>query len=199
MCVKKRRFLDKDQKTEKRALMLFKTWNKFALGSTKEIPIQTFIASRYYVAFVLFGKYIGDAKVINPTDYLRWLVDGQVRIDSWTKDSTYSKFLLDYTKKETPERAMERFMLHVIAWADATGKEWQEYLDAGNMNRVVHDITMGKISPWVLLASADANELLMALPPEMFDSVANTFDLAYWGQKVNNDPESANWINGILT
>jgi hypothetical protein len=198
VCQQKKRYLCKDNRIEKLAFTLFCNWNKIAIGSTKNMLINGFISSRYYNAFVSFAQYIIDVKVINPEEFLLWLIINKVKIDNWAKDSTYSKYLIEYSQRETPERAAERFVRHAEKWAASNNAQWHEYFTSASPNLIVHDITMGKISPWILLGVDQAKETLLDLPEELLDQVASTFDLVFWNRRVSNDRAGAEWLNGVF-
>lgn len=198
MCKEKYRFMQRDVQHVKLGFKLFNDWYKRAMGAKKNKTYEQFIASRYYAAFVRFSSYILDARVHAPERYLEWLIVNQIAVDRWNKDSVYNLYLTDENKKETPERAVERYVLHAQSWSEKTGNHWSEYWKQAGINTILHDIKMGKISPWILLSYTPAKNILTNMPNEMLNEVANTLDLTYWNRKIDVNKPTVKWIEEIL-
>ena len=130
--------------------------------------------------------------------YMHWLVDNAVKIDDWAKDSVYNRYLAFQSKKETAERGLERFVLHAQEWSERTGHHWTQYWQSAGMNRIVHDVKMGKISPWVLLSYQPARLQLEQMPDEVLNEIADTIDLAYWNRKIGLNKSTVQWIREVL-
>lgn len=198
MCVPKQRWLDKDSQHVRLAIKFFNDWQSMAMGKKHPVKFATFSKSRYYTAFTKFALYVLDTRVIAPERYLRWLVENRVVVDNWSKDSVYSRYLVDHNKKETVERAVERFVLHAEKWSERTGSHWTEYWARAMPHIVVNDIKMGKISPWIFLGHVPAKTVLDSMPGEMLGEIAATVDLEYWQRKLAVNKPSVKWIGEIL-
>lgn len=198
MCVQKKRWMEKDSQQVRMALKLFNDWQLMAMGKKHPTEFSTFSKSRYYTAFTKFASYILDTRVLAPERYLRWLVESQTGVDDWSKDSVYSRYLMDHNKKETVERAVERFVIHAEKWSERTGSHWTEYWIRAQPHVVVNDIKMGKISPWVFLGHSQAKDMLDVLPHELLGDIASTVDLEYWQRKLAVNKPAVKWIGEIL-
>lgn len=198
MCRNKKRYMQRDEQYVKLGLKFFNDWHQQAMGGSKKKNYDDFVKSRYYSAFVRFGLYVLETRVLAPEKYLTWLIKHQVNIDTWNKDSVYNRYLAEQSKLETAERALERFVLHAEKWSDKTGNHWSDYWKLVNLNTMVYDIKMGKISPWVFLSFSSAKERLDELPAEMLNDVASTVDLGYWQRKIEVNKPTVKWIEGIL-
>lgn len=198
MCRDKKRWLQKDSQEVKLGLYFFNEWYKIAMGATGTKDYKTFMKSQYYGAFVRFGLYILETRVLEPEKYLLWLITEQKKVDIWCKDSVYNEYLAQQSKKETAERALERFVLHADKWSDRTGYHWSEYWREVKPYSLVNDIKMGKVSPWVFLGYDPARERLDDLPPELLSEVADTIDLAFWNRKIKANKPTVEWIGEIL-
>lgn len=198
LCVQKKRHLERDDQHVKLGLKFFNDWYKRAMGAKTDKAFSDFAKSRYYAAFVKFGLYVLESRVLAPERYLEWLIVQQVKLSDWHKDSVYNRYLSEQSKRETAERALERFVLHAESWSEKTGHHWSSYWKEVNVNRMVHDIKMGKISPWVLLSYPAAKERLEDLPNQMLNEVADTIDLSYWQRKIEVNKPTVQWIKEVL-
>ena len=114
------------------------------MGSKKDKTYDEFAKSQYYSAFVKFGRYILDIRAVNPESYIRYLTTNKVKLDWWCKDSTYNKYLAEQSKTETPERAVERFVLLAQDWSQNTGNHWSDYFVVAPHHVIVQHIELGR-------------------------------------------------------
>ena len=126
-----------------------------------------------------------------------WLTT-TVKDRQWTKDSTYDKYLADYTKKETVDRALERFVKHSELWAKETGNHFSEYFEKAGHHVIYNDIRLGKISPWILFGSDKAQTVIETMPAEYITGITDTIDIRHWRQKLKLYPQDVEFINSIL-
>lgn len=198
MCRAKKRFLQKDEQHVRLGLKFFNDWYRIALGSNSQKDYKVFVKSQYYGAFVRFGLYVLETRVLAPERYLDWLIKHQKPVDVWCKDTVYNDYLAEQSKKETIERALERFVIHADAWSQRTGCHWSDYWIDVKPYTLVNDIKMGKVSPWIFLGYAPAKDKLNELPNELLTDIANTIDLAYWQRKITLNNPTVEWMADIL-
>ena len=198
MCRNKKRYLQKNDREVLLGLKFFNDWHQLSLGTKKKKTYDDFMKSQYYGAFVRFGLYVFETRVLAPERYLQWLIKEKIKVDQWNKDSIYSRYLAEQTKNETVERALERFVLHAEKWSIRTGYDWRAYWLHIKPSTLIIDIKMGKISPWIFMSYSKAKELLNDLPNDMLNDVANTIDLNYWDRKISANQNDVKWIEDIL-
>lgn len=198
MCRDKKRWLQKDDQEVRLGLTFFNNWYRIAMGAKGQKDYAAFVKSKYYGAFVRFGIYVLETRVLAPERYLEWLIKKKIPVDRWCKDSIYNQYLAEQSKKETADRALERYVLHAENWSERTGYHWSTYWDNVKPFTMVNDIKMGKVSPWVFLGYNQAKEKLDELPIEMLTEVADTIDLSYWQRKIELNKPDVRWINEIL-
>lgn len=198
VCEKKRRALSKRSREVVAGYNAYNMWNKIAMGAKLDKTYEQFSSSNYYTSFVKFGSYVLSIRAIKPEHYIEWLTVNRVRLDSWCKDSTYNKYLIDYSKKESPDRAMERFILLADEWAATHDCQWQDFWTTAAPHVIVHYITMGKISPWILYGSDKAQAFIDTLPNEMLQEIANTLDPEYWHRKMKLHPADIKFIRNTI-
>lgn len=198
MCEQKRRALAKDDKQVKMGLITYNIWNRIAMGARTDKTYEQFSSSKYYSAFVKFGGYILSIRSIEPDQYIKWLTHNRVPLSDWCKDSIYNKYIADRSKTETADRAVERFILLADKWATETNQHWQDFWDIAPPHQIVHYISMGKISPWVLYSSDKAQNFLDGLPAEMLQEIANTLDPDFWIRKTKLYPQDVKFIRDTI-
>jgi hypothetical protein len=199
MCRDKKRYLQKDERHIMLGLSYFNDWYRIAMGHNSKKDYKAFMKSQYYSAFVRFGLYILETRVLAPERYLVWLIEKKKPVDMWCKDSVYNVYLAEHSKRETAERALERFVIHADKWSERTGYHWSEYWNEIQPFALVHDIKMGKISPWVFLGHSVAKQKLDLLPTELLGEIADTIDLGFWQRKLDLNKPTVIWIEKVLT
>lgn len=198
MCPQKKRWLQRNEQHVRLAHKFFSDWYRQAMGAKVDKTYEQFAKSQYYGAFVRFGLYVLETRVLAPERYLEWLIKNRTQVDLWCKDSIYNRYLAEQSKKETAERALERYVLHAEAWSERTGWHWTSYWENVKPFALVNDIKMGKISPWILLGYSRAKQSLDSLPVELLTDIAETIDLPFWQRKIDVNKPTIAWIESIL-
>ena len=110
MCEPKRRRLNRDDPGVRIGFQAYIKFYEQAQGSAKLKTYEDFCESSYYLAFTKFGRYCVDVKVINPTQFMNWLLKNQKKIDRWTSDAFYTEYLTWYLTIEAVDDALARAM-----------------------------------------------------------------------------------------
>lgn len=162
LCVPKRRWLNRDNQDSR---IGYNAWLQFCKKHTnkKKVDFIDFIESAYYGAFIKFGMYCIEAQVLNTSRYVDWLLKNQISIDTWNRDTTYTKFIIDYLKTEDPLDAIARSIETTITLAEEDKIQTKDLLRYGNRNRICFEITKGKISPWMLFHSESGLKFIESL------------------------------------
>jgi hypothetical protein len=160
LCAQKRRWLDKDTPASRLA---FAAWSKFystVQPSIKERTFEDFMKSAYYSGFAKFGTYAVETKVVNPLQYVDWLIKSNSRLDSWATDTLYGKYLIEYLRLENSMDAIKRSVETLIKLSESENVQVTDVLRYVNANRICLSITGGHISPWLLYHSSGGIEFL---------------------------------------
>jgi hypothetical protein len=198
ICPKKQRWTERDTQHAKLALTLYNKWRFENTAARSEISFREFIDCTYYTAFVGFAYYVLDARIFSPDRYMKWLTKNNIKIDDWRKDSVYSRYLAEESKKETAERAVERFVIYAEKWSETTGYHWSDYWHRTSDSRIFHDIQLGKISPWIFLGNEKAVSRIVSMSDDYLDKISNSIDLTYWKKKINQSSEDIAWLNSLF-
>lgn len=183
MCEQKRRALQKDEKRVQSGYYVFNKFFEFTQNTKNQKSYEDFCKSPYYNAFVKFGSFINNAKVLYPDKFVEYLIKKEVKLDNWCKESIYNQYLYDIIKTESPDSALERSLSSMIEWADENKSVYNHYFIYATSNRITHDIINGKISPWVILNTANGKRAITQLNDEQLKLIESAFDLVYWRQR----------------
>ena len=191
-CEKKRRWQAKDNQD---VLVGFSSYDLFYRIEMQSKPkeYKDFVDSQYYTAFVKFGAYCLNTKVIDQEQFTRWLIKNKVKLKDWPTDKMYLLFVQDHCKRESVERALERFVEHASA-TDYFDTFWE----SANGYLIADWVEMGKISPWLLISSNRAQTALETMPTECMTRIANCIDADYWGKKRQMNPHDAHFIGEMI-
>lgn len=198
LCEYKHRWMNKDAHGNR---VGFQTWLQFYTKnspSTKKRTYMDFIKSPYYTAFLKFGNYCIDVNVINIPRYVDWLLKNQISVDSWNTDTNYTKFIIAYLKEENPFDAIARSIETTIALAEKERIQTKDSLRYGNKNRICHEITAGRISPWMLYHSGSGKEFLSTLDEMQVKLVIDYIQPEQWAIKFRRDPAIVPQVQELL-
>lgn len=198
MCVKKRRASERNQPHVLLALELFDAWYNRAMGSKRKKTWDDFNNSRYYNDFIRLSTWVQANNLIDHRRLIDWIVKNEVPAYKWGKESTLAEWHKYIQSNETAERALEKCVLYMEEWAADKDLEWKDYWAYATDPRLIHDIKMGKISPWIFLTVAQVRERVEALPPEMLGEIANAIDLEYWARRIDAHKPTVIWIRELL-
>ncbi len=198
LCENKQRWLNKDLQGNR---LGFQSWLQFYKKNTagkKNKTYEEFIRSAYYTAFVKFGTYCVNVNVINVSRYADWLLKNQISIDTWTKDTNYTKFLIEYLRVEDPLDAITRSIHTSIDLSQTEHIQSKDYLRYGNVNKICYEITKGKISPWILYQSDSGLKFLDTLNEVHIAMIIDYINPELWKIKFNREPENVKQVKELL-
>ena len=198
-CEAKRR---DQQKTEIGVNLGLQSWMRFyelTQGSAKLKTYDDFVKSSYYAAFVKFGRYCHNIKAINVSRFIDFVIKNNFKLDHWTKEQIYEKYLLELLKTEAVEDALSRAIEHMQSWADEYQENYSDYFRKTTTNRLVKNIKNGRISPWVIYCSASGSELLAAMSGEQITMVWSYIDSDFWQKKLRDYVGDAELAKHILS
>lgn len=198
LCEPKRRWQDKDKQSNR---IGFQTWLLFYKKNTANKKTKTyfdFIKSPYYLAFVKFGNYCVESNVIHIVRYAEWLVNNNVSIDTWTKDTNYTKFLIEFLRNEDPFDAIYRSIETTMDIAKNENIQHYDVFRYSNSNRLCLLITNGKISPWILYHSDSGKQFLDKLNETQVKMIIDYINPELWAIKFLKNDDFVKDIKDLL-
>jgi hypothetical protein len=198
MCEPKRRRMAKDDRGVQLGFQAYVKFYEQAQGTARLKTFDDFCDSAYYKAFARFGRYCVDTHVINPGQYMSWLLKHSKKIDRWASDQLYTEYLTWYVTVEAVSDAVARAIEQSMRWQENTGHPAADMLRYGNANALCYEITAGRISAWVIYNSASGQEFLSNLSSEQVAIIWPYIDSDIWQKRFHDYPADQAWAEDIL-
>lgn len=157
-----------------------------------------FCGSSYFKAFVKFGNYCVNTRVLNPGRFMEWLLKQQKKIDQWCSDKIYTEYLVWYLPNESVSDALSRAVEHSIQWQEKTGHPAHDMLRYGNANALCYDITSGRLSPWAIYNCESGMGFLNQLSSEQVAMIWSYINSDVWQKKFQDYPNDQAYAQDIL-
>ena len=194
MCVKKRRWADKDMSHIRLAHRAFQIFYEINTSAKEPKSIEDFIRSQYYEAFVKYGRACTVNEWLDPVKYTEHLIKTGVKLKQWASDKEYDKYLKIYVRKEPGLRALERTVIYLAGWGEENNEPWQDYFEKVSPSRAVYDLRSAKVSPWILYLSESGDKLLERFNSEQVKMIQDVIDPPFWMKLFTANKEEANEI-----
>ena len=197
MCEQKRRVLQKDEKRVQTGFFAYNRFYQLTQAAKKQKPYSDFCKSAYYNAFVKFGSFINNVNPLYPERFIDYVIKSGVKLDHWCRDELYDKYLSELVKIEPVESAVQRSLQYMMEWGDENNANFTHYFNYVSINRAVHNIRDGKISPWMVMNSVSGVELLKKFSNEQLELVNQTLDIPFWIKKIRDNPADVALVKEI--
>lgn len=198
MCEPKRRRLNRDDAGVRIGFQAYIRFYEQAQGSAKLKTYEDFCDSSYYLAFTKFGRYCVDTKVINPAQFMNWLLKNQKKIDRWCSDRFYTEYLTWYLTVEAVDDALARAMEYAIDWSEKNSNPSQDCVRYGSINATCYAITTGRLSPWVIYNSESGQKFLAEANEEQLAMIWPYINVDVWNKKFSDYPADREYVRDIL-
>jgi hypothetical protein len=197
MCEQKRRVLQKDEKRVQTGFFAYNRFYQLTQAAKKQKPYSDFCKSAYYNAFVKFGSFINNVNPLYPERFIDYVIKSGVKLDHWCRDELYDKYLSELVKIEPVESAVQRSLQYMMEWGEEQNANFAHYFNYVSVNRAVHNIRDGKISPWMVMNSVSGVELLKKFSNEQLELVNQTLDIPFWVKKIRDNPADVALVKEI--
>jgi len=183
VCEPKKRFQEKNEKGVQLGMQAYLRFYEVTQGSAKTKTFEDFVRSPYYRAFVKFGRHIVAINAINPSRFIDWVIKQNKKIDFWCQEKVYNEYLTQYLQSEAVSDALERAVNYSIKWSEETGSQPHDILRCGNTNKLCFAVQTGRISAWVLYASASGQDFIGSLNQDQLKIVWPQINPEFWQHK----------------
>jgi hypothetical protein len=197
MCERKRRALQRDEKRVQAGFMAFNRFWQLTQNAKKLKTYDNFADSSYYNAFVKFGSFINNVNPLYPDKFVDYVIKSGVKLDHWCRDELYEQYLYEIIKVEPVESAVQRSIATMMEWADEHDANFAHYFSYVSLNKAVHDIRNGYISPWVILNSITGQDMIRKMNDEQLEMIAPAFDVPYWVRRFKDIPADVALVQEI--
>ena len=198
MCEPKRRRHERDEPGPRLGFQAYIRFYESMAGSARNKTHDTFCESSYYRAFVKFGHYCVNTRVINPDRFMAWLLKHNRKIDHWCSDKVYTEYLVDHLKVEAVDDALTRAIEFGIDWAEKNASPAHDCMRYGNTNVLCHAVTAGRISPWVIYNSESGQKFLSELDATQVAMIWPYIDSDAWQKRFQDRPQDQAYAKNIL-
>ena len=198
ICEQKRRAL---ARTEKHVVLGYDTYNRFYKRTQNfkgDKTYDDFAKSPYYNAFVKFGSFVSNANPLYPERFMDYVVTSGVKLDHWCRDELYDKYVVDLIKTETVETALQRSITHMMTWGEDNQAAWNHYFLYVSLSRATYDIKDGKISPWIILNSANGKAMVKKFSDEQLNAINVVMDIPFWLNKFKRLPADVELVKQVV-
>jgi len=198
ICEQKRRAL---ARTEKHVVLGYDTYNRFYKRTQNfkgDKTYDEFARSPYYNAFVKFGSFVSNVNPLYPDRFMDYVVTSGVKLDHWCRDELYDKYVVDLIKTETVETALQRSITHMMSWGEDNQAQWNHYFLYVSLSRATYDIKDGKISPWIVLNSANGKDMIRKFSDEQLNAVNVIMDIPFWLNKFKKLPADVELVKQVV-
>ena len=198
MCEPKRRHQQRDEPGPRLGFQAYIRFYESMAGSARNKTHDTFCESSYYRAFVKFGHYCVNTRVINPDRFMAWLLKNNRKIDHWCSDKVYTEYLVDHLKVEAVDDALARAIEFGIDWAEKNASPAHDCMRYGNANVLCYAVTAGRISPWVIYNSESGQKFLNELDATQVAMIWPYIDSDTWQKRFQDRPQDQAYAKNIL-
>ena len=202
LCEKKRRWQQQNETGVQLGYKAYLRFYELSQGSARYKSYEDFSNSPYYSAFTKYGRYLVSIRAVNTASFTDWLLKNNKKLDYWCKDSLYSEWLADYIRKEAPQDALERALKEMQQYADdhpELQNGFTDYFRYGNANRIIHHVSTGRISPWIVFNCASGVEFLDQLTEDQVGLILPYIEPDYWQRKFKDYVADTEWVKDILS
>jgi hypothetical protein len=180
------------------ALLTYQRFYEISQKTSKKKTFDEFVDSPYYNAFVKFGSFMSNTNPIYPEKFIDFVIKSGVKLDHWCRDELYDTYLEELLKLEPADGAIQRSIQTMMDWADANNAPWNHYFSYANLNRITHHIKEGKISPWILLNSKSAKEMLTKLNDEQLEIIGPFINPTFWIKRFKALPADTELVKEVI-
>ena len=199
LCEPKRRAQQETETGVQFGMQAYLRFYEITQGSAKLKTYADFAKSQYYNAFVKFGRHCQAIRAVNLAGFIDYVIKENKKLDHWCKDAIYQEFLFQHLKRESVQDALERSMETMLDWAEEKDSVYNHYFLYASPNRIVSDITKGRISSWVIYNCDTGVEMLHKLSPEQVEIAFPYIDTDFWKRKFHDYVADTEWVKHILS
>jgi hypothetical protein len=201
LCEKKRRHQQEKETGVQWGLQAYVMFYNSTQMSAKAKGYEDFCESSYYLAFVKFGRYCVDVRCVNFLSYMQWLLKNNKKLDNWASDRLYEEWLVEYMRKESVQDALERSLKEMQEYAEIHPElknGFVDYFRYGNVNRIIHHVSTGRISPWSIFNCASGVEFLGSLTQDQVAMIVDWINPDHWNSRFRDSAADVAWARQIL-
>jgi len=199
VCEQKRRHM---AQKDRHVVLGFDTFQRFYRQAQPNIKqektYEDFCKSPYYNAFVKFGSFVSNVNPLYPEKFIDYVVTSGVKLDHWCRDELYEQYVADLIRRESVETALQRSIQTMMDWAESHNAQWNHYFLYASLSRACYDIKDGKISPWLVLNSANGKTMLQKFDDMQLANIQTIIDPQFWISKFKKSVSDVAFVKEVI-
>ncbi len=197
-CKEKDRTLYLNSKQGQRAYRYYSLWMT-SMG--RSIPVkETFINSKYFVAFQNFVLFEKKMLLPTPEKYIKFMVDKNILPILWCRLEFYQTFMSVYDDIVDPIKQVEDTIQYIKRFSTEIGCEPVQIFSFLYVDDLYKLIQSKKLSPWFLLNSKLFFRYLQnSLTVKERIVVDNLISISKWSEKFLTDKQKTAMIKDMVT
>ena len=194
ICVPRQRY---DCKDSKESLLAHKLWiESYNKSSRKTFDFLTFCQHKEYDIFSNLSVFCLKLSINDPVDYINWCLKERFRPAEWVLETTYERYVRYVLVHEDPVHAVERSLEYIKRNHNQNSKVFFETVGGGVFLNILE---MGRVSPWFVLLSKDADRIFNRLNNEQLDRYKELVNNNIWSILKKKHSEICQQLQQVLT
>lgn len=201
LCEKKRRAQQEKEIGVQLGLQAYLLFYQTTQAGSKNKTYAEFAESPYYIAFVKYGRYCVGLRCINFLSFTQWLLKNNKKLDHWCSDRLYEEWMLEYLIKESAQDALERGLKEMEEYTASNTdlkNGFSDYFRYGNTNRIIHHISTGRISAWMLYNCSSGVDFLGSLSEDQLQIILPWINPNFWNFRFQESVKDVEWVRDVL-
>lgn len=199
LCIKKRRFQQKNETGVRLGFLVWKRFYEMTMPKNQQnFNYEDFMDTSLYSVFVRFGRHLEKLNAIYPDKYIDFLIKHNVKVDDWCKEYPYESYLREIIPTESLEQALERSLRVMEDWGKEEHEDYLNFFSKINTNVAVRWIQNGKISPWVIYSAPSSINLLNRFTDEQRVMTNRFLEPRRWKAQIKRNQIEFDNIREIL-
>ena len=169
------------------AYQYYSLWMK---GNNRKVPtIETFTGSAFFTSFVKFYDYVNKLRIPSPEKYIALMNKKKFQPSLWCRDECYSMYLEWTDRCSDPMDQAQITVNTLFKITDSAGVPITEVFSVLHPREVTELIRLRKMSPWLLLCSAQFKTFLNGMDELDKQEMMAVVGFGYWADKFQKNPE----------
>ena len=171
------------------AYQIYSEWMK--LSNYKVPPIESFVESRYYLAFINFAHFCRKVDLVDIKKYIELMIAEDISPTIWRNDALYVKYLEHIDRKTSPTDQAHIMIECMYKLSESLECPVSDVFDKLTGHHIVELIRKRYFTPWLMLVSTRFKQRLAAIVDEdsqVRGEIENLIVPSYWAKKFNEQP-----------
>lgn len=117
------------------------------------VPVETFMASKYFVTFIEFAKFVKLTDMPKPETYIKLMINKKYIPSMWAGVDAYESYLHYLDRALSPLQQAASSINTLLDIADDHNIDISKIFSVLTPSKIVHLLHVRKLSPWLLVFS----------------------------------------------